>query len=328
MKRFGSKIIKIFLISGCFITFMPTFLTAQQYPTKPINTMVGFAPGGPLDVSIRPLVNNAGKYMGQPFFVSNNPGGGGTVAMGIIAKERPDGYHLIATTLFHFTVIPLLRALPYKFEDFVPIMEYGGPHVGLVVRSDSPWKTLKELLEYAKKNPGKVTYGTPGVGVSMHLAMEYLAKKEGIQWTHIPYPGGAPALTALLGGHITAQSGSTEWIPHVKQGSVRLLATYGDRRMESFPDVPTLKELGYDFVNPNLYLVAAPKGTHPSIVKKLDEALHKAMEEQEFITILKNLEFDINYRNSEDTKRHLEDSRVRLEKMIIEFKIPREGEKK
>jgi tripartite-type tricarboxylate transporter receptor subunit TctC len=318
----GACLIVSFLIS------MPALSFAQSYPTKPMNLLVGFAPGGTMDVSTRVLSMKAERSLGQPFLITNNGGGGGSVALGIVAREKPDGYYLAGCTSTGLIRIPQFRTVPYKLEDFIPIMHFGAPQTGIVVKADSPFKTLKELVEYAKKNPGKVTYSSTGVGSPMHLAMEYIAKQEGIQWTHVPYPGSTPALTALLGGHVTVQSGSTEWIPQVKAGEVRLLATHGEKRMKIFPGVPTFRELGYDFINETVFMVAAPKGTPSPAVKKLEEAFHKAMDDPEFIQVMEKMEIEITYRNSEDTKKYLEAAHARLGRMIIELKIPKESEKR
>lgn len=317
----------IIFLSG-LIFLIPALSFSQTYPTKPISILVGFAPGGTMDVSTRVLAGKAEKSLGQPFIITNNGGGGGSVALGIVAKEKADGYSLAGCTSTGLIRIPQFRAVPYRLEDFVPLMHFGAPQTGVVVRSDSPFKTFRELVEYGKKNPGKVTYSSTGVGSPMHLAMEYVGKQEGIQWTHVPYPGSAPALTALLGGHVTAQSGSTEWIPQIKAGAVRLLGTHGEKRMKLFPDVPTFRELGYDFINETVFMVAAPKGTPLAIVKKLEEAFHKAMDDPEFIQTMEKMEIEITYRNSEDTKKYLEEAYARLGKMITELKIPKEPEKK
>jgi tripartite-type tricarboxylate transporter receptor subunit TctC len=281
-----------------------------------------------MDVSTRVLAGKAEKFLGQPFLVSNNGGGGGSVALGIVAKEKSDGYFLAGCTSTGLIRIPQFRTVPYKLDDFVPLMHFGAPQTGIVVKTDSPFKTLKDLVDYAKKNPGKVTYSSTGVGSPMHLAMEYVAKQEGIQWTHVPYPGSTPALTALLGGHVTAQSGSTEWIPQIRAGAVRLLGTHGEKRMKAFPEVPTFRELGYDFINETVFMVAAPNGTPSPNVKRLEEALHKAMDDPEFIQTMEKMEIEITYRNAEDTKKYLEEAYARLGKMIIELKLPKEPEKK
>jgi tripartite-type tricarboxylate transporter receptor subunit TctC len=154
--------------------------------------------------------------------------------------------------------------------------------------------------------------------------MEYIAKKEGIRWTHVPMQGSSAAVTALLGGHVTAISVDTTWAPHVRAGAFRLLGTHGEKRMKSFPDVPTFRELGHDYVNPTIFMYAAPKGTPQPIVNKLDEAFHKAMDEPEFTRTMAQLDLDIQYRNSEQTKKFLQEQYVLLGKMIRDFNIPTE----
>jgi len=315
---------KIVFLCGLVFIFTPVLSFAQQYPTKPINLIVTFAPGGTLDVSTRILASKAEKVLGQPLVVSNVGGGGGSVALGQVAKKRPDGYDITSCTSTGLIRIPQLRAVPYSHEDFVPIMHFAAVESGCVVKSDSPFKTFKDLIEYARKNPGKVTYATSGVGSPMHIAMEFVAGKEGIQWTHVPQTGGAPGLTAVLGGHVTAMSDSTEWLPHVKEGSLRLLVTHGEKRMKAFPNVPTLRDLGYDFINETVFMIAAPKGTPAPIVKTLEEAFHKAMDDPEFIKTIQTLEFDVAYRNSEDTKKYLEDAYNRFSEMIKKLNLPKE----
>jgi tripartite-type tricarboxylate transporter receptor subunit TctC len=328
MKQKGWKIGKMFVGLGTLLLLVPILTFAQPYPTKPINLIVTFAPGGTLDTSTRILASKAEKFLGQPIIVSNVGGGAGSVALGQVAKKRPDGYDITSCTSTGLIRIPQLRAVPYSLEDFVPIMHFTAVQSGVVVKTDSPYKTFKDLIEYARKNPGKVNYATSGAGSPMHMAMEYVAEKEGIQWTHVPYAGGAPGLAAVLGGHVTAMSDSTEWLPHVKEGSLRLLVTHGERRMKAFPNVPTLRELGYDFINETVFMIAAPKGTPPATVKKLDEAFHKAMDDPEFIRTIQNLEFDVAYRNSEDTKKYLEDAYNRFAVMIKKLNITKEPEKK
>jgi tripartite-type tricarboxylate transporter receptor subunit TctC len=308
---------------GLFLMVIPGLSSAQQYPTKPINLTVIFPPGGTLDVSTRILASKAEKVLGQPLVVLNVGGGGGSVALGQVAKKRSDGYDITSCTSTGLIRIPQLRAVPYSHEDFVPIMHFTAVQSGCVVKSDSPFKTFRDLIEYARKNPGKVNYATSGVGSPMHIAMEFVAGKEGIEWTHVPQTGGAPGLTAVLGGHVTAMSDSTEWLPHVKEGSLRLLVTHGERRMKAFPDVPTLRDLGYDFINETVFMIAAPKGTPAPIVKTLDEAFHKAMDDPEFIKTIQNLEFEVAYRNSEDTKKYLEDAYRRFAEMIKKLNLPK-----
>ncbi len=312
-------------IAAFFHVLIPWLLFAQPYPTKPINIMVGFAPGGSIDATTRILITKSEKFMGQPFSISNNGGGGGSVALGIVAKEKPDGYHLAACTSTGLTLIPQIRAVPYKLDDFVPIVHFGSMRTGLVVRADAPWKTFKELVNYARTNPQAVTYGTAGAGTTVHLAMEYVGKQEKVQFTHVPYTGSLPAVMALLGSHITAVSSDTVWLPQVREGKLRLLVTYEEKRMKAFPEVPTLKELGYDFLNVTLFMVAAPRGTPRPIVLKLNDVFHKAMDDPGFVQGIENLQYEVaTYRNPEDLKKELEETHARLQKIITELNIARE----
>lgn len=303
-------------------------LCAQDYPTKPINVLVSFAPGGVVDISTRALLPKAEKVLGQPFVITNNGGGGGTVAAAVVAKQKPDGYNLLSCTSTSLVRIPQYRTVPYTHHDFVPIVQYATTESGLAVRADSPFKTVKDLVEYAKKNPGKVTYSTLGVGSPMHLSMEYIAKQEGIKWSHVPYHGSMPSVTALLGGHVTATSASTEWKPYVLEGRLRLLATHGEKRMKTFPNVPTLKELGYDIYNDTTFVIMGPKGIPAAVVKKLEDAFHKAFNDSEFIAVLDKIDHVPAYRNSEDTRKFLEVAYKVNGKWIADLKIPKEGDQK
>ena len=159
-----------------------------------------------------------------------------------------------------------------------------------MVQADSPWQTLAEFLDYAKQNPGKVTYSTAGTGSAQYLAMEYLAQKEGIKWTHIPFKGGIKAVTALLGGHVTACAQAVEWKPYVESGQLRLLAVLGGERIPAFPEVKTLKELGYDYAVVSGPGIAGPAGMAPEVVEFISKAFTKASKDKEFIEMLEKLE--------------------------------------
>lgn len=316
---------------GCMLLAVLVTPAGSQsaYPAKQIDVLIGYGPGGIVDVSERFLAGKAEKILGQPMVITNNGGGGSSVAVAIVATKQPDGYFIAGCASTGLVRIPQFRTVPYKWDDLTPIMHFATPILtSLVVRSDSPFKTVKDLVEYARKNPGKVTYSTTGVGSPMHMAMEYIAKQEGIKWTHVPYPGTMPAFMALLGNHVTAQAGAAECVPYIKEGKVRLLATISEKRVKTFPDVPTLRELGYDTFNETVFMFAAPKGTPQAIIDKLDNAFHKSMADPEFNGLLAKLEMEPSYRNSADTKKYLEDAHSRIGKLIRELKIPREEEKK
>lgn len=326
MKAKRSMIVSA-VVLGFLFALVPVCSFAQDFPTKPVTVIVTFAPGGTLDTATRILAAKAEKFLGQPVIVSNVGGGGGSVALAQVATKKPDGYEITSCTSTGLIRIPQLRAVPYGPDDFIPVMHYAAVESGVVVKSDSPYKTFKDLVEYAKKNPGKVTYATSGAGSPMHMAMEFVAMKENLKWTHVPQTGGAPGLAAVLGGHVTAMSDSTEWLPHVKEGSLRLLATQGEKRMKSFPNVPTFRELGYDFINETVFMIAAPKGTPAPVIQKLDESFHKAMDDPKFIETIANIEFAVSYRNSADTKKYLDDAYARFGEMIKKLGIQKEAAK-
>jgi tripartite-type tricarboxylate transporter receptor subunit TctC len=295
---------------------------AEEYPARPINMLVAIGPGSPQDVVTRALVSKAGKILGQPFVVTNNGAAGGSVALGSLARARPDGYQLISNGTPMVTMLPQIRAVPYSLQDFVPILHFGAGQYGLAVRADAPWKTLKEFIQFAKQNPGKVSYGTLEIGTFLHTAMHVIEKQEGIEWIHVPYPGGGVGTTALLGGHITAESGAAGLFQHHRAGRLRLLATYGERRTRSAPDVPTLRELGYDFRLANLIMLAAPKGTPAPVVRQLDAAFRKAMEDPDFVQAMEKYETDIVYRGPEELKTYLEQMYAAYGKIVKELNIP------
>jgi tripartite-type tricarboxylate transporter receptor subunit TctC len=327
----GYKVMFLIMIGGLLLITLTSSLWSQQaYPTKPINLLIGYAPGGVVDISERFMASKAEKILGQSIIVSNNGGGGSSVAFEITARKPPDGYNIVGGASTGLVRIPLFREVPYQMDDFIPIMHFATPLLTPVVtKSTSPWMTFKELVDYAKKNPGKVTYSTTGVGSPMHMAMEYVAKQEGIVWTHIPFPGAMPAFTALLGGHVMFQVGAGESVPYIKDGTVRILANLSENRVKSWPNVPTLRELGYDFFNESVFMFAAPKGTPKAIIDKLDDAFHTAMSDPEFNNMMAKVEFEPYYRNSADTRKYLEDAYVRIGRMINELKIPKEtGPKK
>ena len=288
------------------IPTIPGFVSAQEkYPTKPINFIIGYPAGGTTDVCARPLVAAAGKILGQPVIVVNKPGGASVVAVATLKNEKPDGY-TIGILPSGAVLSQHMRKVPYdSAKDFTPIVQYAVYLYGLVVKPDSPWKTFKEFIDYAKANPGKIRYSTAGPGTPQHLVMERLARKEKIKWTHIPFEGGPPAIANLLGGHVEASSQTTEWKKNVEAGTLRLLAVYGEKRMIDFPNVPTLLELGYNITAPSLICVVGPKGLSPQIVEILHGAFKKAMEDPDFIKMGRQLDQPVIYRGPQELGKHL-----------------------
>jgi tripartite-type tricarboxylate transporter receptor subunit TctC len=259
---------------------------AQEYPTQPINLLIDRPPGAGTDVVSRAMAPAASKILGQEVIPTNKPGAGGAVAVGILATSKSDGYTFLAHTASSLTVIPYLESVSYDpLKDIVPVVHFGTFHCGIVVRADSPYKSFKDLIDYARKNPGKASFGIVGVGNAPHLDIELVIQQEKVNMPVVPFGGGPPALTALLGGHVTVIGvGASAWIPSFKAGKVRVLATTTEKRI--MPEVPTLQEFGYPFYNlsTEYYLISAPKNVPAAVLTKLESAFRKAMDAPEFRT--------------------------------------------
>ena len=283
---------------------------AQEYPTRSINLLISFPAGGVVDVCARKLVPEVTKILGQEIVVINRPGGGGALAVGLLASAKGDGYTLLAHTTSSLTNAPHLESLPYDpLKDIIPIVQFGTLVVPFVVRSDSPLQSFKDLVEFARKNPGKVSCGNPGVATTPHLALELVKLQEKVNITIIPFDGTPQAMTALLGGHITVCGLSiTAVMPYLKAGKIRVLAVTSERRIEVLPDVPTLVELGYpQGAIGEIYLFSTPKGTSPAVVKKLEGTFRKAMETPEFRNLVRDSNLYVpNPLSSETLKGYIE----------------------
>ena len=324
-ERFTKGLLEVILVFFFAVIAVVPSWGQPAYPTKPINLYIPYSPGGVGDISIRFMATKAEKILGQPFVITNNGAGAGSVAAAIVAGKPADGYTILGGGNSAFTRIPQFRTVPYKPSDLTPIMHFATPALTpIVVKSTSPWKTFKELVDYAKKNPGKVTYSSMGVASPMHIAMEFVAKQEKITWTHVPFPGAMPAFTALLGDHVQVNAGGGESVPYIKDGTVRVLANLSEKRVKAWPNVPTLRELGYDNFNESIFMFSAPKGTPQYIIEKLQNAFHKVMDDPEFAAMITKVEFDASYRSAADTKKYLDDAYARLGRMIQELKLPRE----
>ena len=262
---------------GAFALVASPVEAADAFPVKPIQLVIPFAPGD-TDNMLRPFVEKMGEFLGQPVVLSYKPGAGGGVGAGQVATSKPDGYTLVGTSPGSIVVVPLAnKDIRYTPESFTPVAALSEGGLMLVVPASAPWKTMKDLVEHAKKNPGKVTFTSSGAMGITHLLAEIFAKDAGVKWNHIPYQGSAPAITALLGGHV--DMASTAIAPaqsHIKAGTLRPLAVFGDTRLKAYPDVPTIKELGYNVGSPTLYGISAPKGTPRDVVDALYAAAKKA----------------------------------------------------
>jgi tripartite-type tricarboxylate transporter receptor subunit TctC len=253
---------------------------AAAWPEKPITISIPFSAGGSTDGCTRALAPGMEKVLGQQIVLINKTGGTGTVALGILAGKKPDGYYFSVGTSSGIFRFPVQRKVSYKpLASFTNIYAFAFPPSGTIVRADAPWKTWEELIAYAKANPGKIKYSSMGTGSPLHVGMSVAGKMNNIVWTHIPYKGSAPAITALLGGHVDAAAIGPEFKSMVKSGQVRILVTYNAERMEGeFANVPTLIEKGVNYINDTYFGLFGPAGVDPAIVKKIEEALDYAVD--------------------------------------------------
>jgi tripartite-type tricarboxylate transporter receptor subunit TctC len=289
------------LLLAAAIVFLSTIAQAQQFPTRPVTFIVPWPAGGTGDITMRVLAAATEKHLGQPIVIENKPGAGGTLGpANMAASAKPDGYTVaqLSITVFRLPFIQKTSFDPAK--DFTYIIQLTGYTFGTVVRGDAPWKTFGELLDYAKANPGKLNYGTPGAGTSLHITMEQIAKAKGLKWTQVPFKGGADNMNALLGGHIDLLADSTGWAELVNSGKFRLLTTWGAQRTKNWPNVPTLKESGIDMVSTSPFGIGGPKGMDPTVVKILHDAFKKGMEERAYKDAMIKFDMEADYLNAAD----------------------------
>jgi tripartite-type tricarboxylate transporter receptor subunit TctC len=274
---------------------------AQTFPAKTITLICPWPPGGSTDLHLRKMAELGAKHLGQPVIVENRPGGSGMNGPANMAKTaQPDGYTLSQLPITAYRV-PHMQKVDYDpINDFSYIIGVAGYTFGIVVKAESPFKTFKDLLDYARANPGQLSYATPGTGTSLHLAMEEIGVKAGVKFLHIPFKGYADGAQALMGGHVMAQVDSTGWARFVDAGSQRLLATLGDKRTRW--GAPTVSELGVDTVSNSPYGFVGPRGMPPQVVRVL-HAFKKAMDDPENLKVLAQLDQNYWYKSSEDYRR-------------------------
>ena len=272
---------------------------AQAFPSKPITLICPWPPGGSTDTHMRAFAQIAAKHVGQTIVVENRPGASGLLGPTTMAKTaQPDGYTLAQMPVSAFRVPHMQKVEWDPLKDFTYIIGITGYTFGVVVKSDSPIKTLKDLVDYAKANPGKLSYGSTGNGTSPHLLMEELGMKTGVEFLHVPFKGNADSTQALMGGHVMAQSDATGWGRHVDAGAFRLLVTFGEKRTKW--NAPTAKELGIDIVSYSPYGFVAPKGLDPKVQKFLHDAFKKTLDDPEHLKVLAQLDQVYWYKSSED----------------------------
>ena len=280
-----------------------------RYPDRPIRVFVPFPPGGTTDIQMRALCEGAGRRIGQPIIIENKPGAGGSLGATTLAQgTRPDGYTLSVMPNSIFRIPVMMARPPYDpLEDFTWVIRLVGYTFGIVVRADAPWQTLQDLLADARANPGKITYGTPGVA-TLDVTMEQIARRAGgIQWVHVPFRGGADNIQALLSGQINVSAESSVWAELVLDGRLRLLATWGEQRPARFTMAPTLREAGVEIVNSSPYGVAGPKGMDPGVVRALHDAFKESLNDPQHLAILDRFNMPLMYADGEGYARYARD---------------------
>jgi tripartite-type tricarboxylate transporter receptor subunit TctC len=263
-------------------------LRAQQaaWPSQPVKLLIAFPAGGPTDITMRVLADNAAKAIGQPVVIENRPGAGGTLPAQALQQSKPDGHTLAQIPLGVFRLPYTTKISWDPVKDITYILGITGYAFGIVVPADGPLKSWADFVSYAKANPGKLAYGSTGVLTSPHLTMEDIAQRLGLQLNHIPYKGSADLMQSLLGGQLMAAADSTGFAPHVASGKLRVLNTWGKQRLAKFPDVPTLEELGLPIVQASPYGLGGPKGMEPALVQRIHDAFRAAMGESSHVEAL------------------------------------------
>jgi tripartite-type tricarboxylate transporter receptor subunit TctC len=289
-----------------------------------------FGPGGPSAVSLKVIGDHVSKVLGKPVLIVPAPGGGGTIAGARVAKAKPDGYTLLgANSATNGTALLMKKDLPYKNEDFEFIAEYGAMDLGLAVKSDSPFQTLEDYLEYAKKNPSVVKTGTTGVGATDHLVGELLAMEAGrIKVDAVPFKSPAEKRTAILGGHVHSGfiygggGGPGDEFRQILEGGGRFLAVTTPTRLKAYPSIPTFAERKFDVVLSAWYGIAGPKGMPKEVSQKLKEVIYKILREPETIKTIESLGYRYEFRTGEELTQLVKERERLVERIIKEAKIP------
>lgn len=282
-----------------FLSLSP-YIRAETFPTRPITVWAAFPPGAAGDLYLRQLADIASRHLGQAVVVDNKPGAGGALAAGTMAgSAKPDGYTLAQAPLAALR-LPLMQKTTWDPEkDFSHIIHLTGYILCMAVQTESPFKTWADVVTYAKANPGKLVYGSSGQGGTPHVGTEMIAQHAGIKLTHVPYKGGPDLTAALAGGHVMVMAGSTQMKAMVDAGKFRVLNVWTAERVSIWPEVPTLKELGYPFVFESPYGIVGPKGMSPAVVKKLHDAFKLAMDDPASMALLAKFDKVPRYLDSE-----------------------------
>ena len=272
----------------------------DRFPSRSLTLIAPWPAGGSSDAVMRAFAESASRALGVPVVVENKPGAGGTLGATAMTTAKPDGHTLTQLPLGVYR-LPHMQKMSFDpVKDLTHIVCLTGYTFGIACTADAPFKTLPEMVAYAKANPGKLEYGHTGTGTTPHLAIEEFSTKAGIQLNPIPYKGSAEIMQAILGGHIRVMSGTTEFAPHVQSGKLRLLATLGSKRNKAFPDVPTVKESGWDTITESPFGIGGPKNMDPAVVRVLHDAFRKTLDDPKVQEVLDRFFMPTIYMSSAD----------------------------
>jgi len=294
---------------------------AAEYPERAITFICPWPAGGTADQTMRALCAAASKVLGQSVAVDNKVGASGMIGAKALANAKPDGYTVgqIPISVTRFSQLGTVALDPLK--DFSYIARTSGQTFGIAAGANTPWKTLVEMVAFAKANPDRVTYAHAGIGGATHVGMEEFAAAAGIQLRHVPYKGGADALNGVLGGQVDLLADSSSWAPHVEAGKLKLLATWGEQRVPRFKEAPTLKDAGFNVVVDAPNGIGAPKGLDPAVLKKLRDAFRVAVASPEFKNACDKIDAPVLYLDGPDYEKYVNEVYKKETQLIERLKL-------
>ncbi|HEY2994486.1 MAG TPA: tripartite tricarboxylate transporter substrate binding protein [Methylomirabilota bacterium] len=296
---------------------------AADFPTREIELVVSFPAGGPADTSARIVAPKLSAILGVPVVVANKPGGGGAIGADYVAKARPDGYTVYAATNSPLTISPHLQKVPYKTADFAPLGAYAVDLGVITARAGGPAKTLEEFVDYARKNPGKLSYGSAGFGTVSFFTMELFKTAYGLDLTHVPFQGTGPVKNAIMGGHVTvATSGFGSLAPLIKSGDLIALVTTAPRRVPEFPTVPTMAEKGHPQASLNIWMgLYVPVKTPKPAQEALAKALAQAARDPGVISAIEKAGMHVDYKDAAETQKALDAETTTVAKVVEKLQL-------
>lgn len=322
---------KFVKLLGSLLTLVALFVACDKgqknepieaYPSKPVNVIVAYKAGGGTDVGARILISEAQKNFQQPFVIVNKPGADGEIGYTELLKSKPDGYTIGFINLPTFVSIPLQRKTNFKKEDATAIMNHVYDPGVLVVKNDSKWKNLQEFVEDARNNPDTLTISNNGTGASNHIGAAHFAYEAGIKVTHVPFGGSTDMIAALRGNHVDATVAKISEVGNlVKNNELRILASFTENKLENFPDVPTLKENGYNVLFGSARAIVAPTGTPQEVIQKLHDAFKEALESQDNIEKSKNANLPLQYMSPEELTNYINEQETYIKEIVPKLGI-------